>query len=85
MPSIFDVILSMQGSFAFSSQQKVTTVDIGLSAAHVGSIRLHHGPLLVTASRLSTDEEIDREIDRLVGELEHLRSKAKQLLGSLKP
>jgi hypothetical protein len=81
---IFDAMPSMQGSLAFSTEQKVMTVDIGLSVDGIGGVRAQHGPLLVMAARLKTDTDIDHEVDRLIGELENLRSKAKQLLGSLK-
>jgi hypothetical protein len=39
---------------------------------------------MVTSGRLASDQDIDHAIDAVIAELEDLRGRAKQLLGSLK-
>ena len=80
--SIFDVKQSSQGTIALSTGP--TTVDIGISSEGLGTLRRQHSGILVAAEGLASDQDIDRTINHFVGDLEELRSKAKQLLGSLK-
>jgi len=81
MSPIFDVKESQAGNFVVSSSTRITTVDIGVV---VGGMRRYHGEMMLAFERLASDQDVDRAIDQLVDELEHLRPKAKQLLGTLK-
>ena len=78
----FDVKQSQQGSIALSVQPK--TVDIGVSQDGLGRVRQQHSGIMVTSGRLASDQDIDHAIDAVIAELEDLRGRAKQLLGSLK-
>jgi hypothetical protein len=81
MSHIFDVKESQAGNFVASSSTSVTTVDIGVV---VGGMRKYHAEMMLAFERLASDHDVDRAIDQLVEELEYLRPKAKQLLGTLK-
>jgi hypothetical protein len=79
---IFDVKESQAGNFVVSSSStKITTVDVGVVP---GGMRRQHGEMLLAFERLASNDDVDRAINQLIGELEQLRLKAKQLLGSLK-
>ncbi len=79
---IFDVKQSSQGSVAFSTGP--ATVDIGIGSECHGNVRRQHSGIQVTVEGLASDQGIDGAVDRMIEELEKLRSKAKELLGSLK-
>jgi hypothetical protein len=81
MSPIFDVKESQAGNFVVSSSARITTVDIGVV---VGGMRRYHGEMMLAFERLASDQDVDRAIDQLVDEIEDLRPKAKQLLGTLK-
>jgi hypothetical protein len=81
MSPIFDVKESQPGNFVVSSSTRITTVDIGVV---VGGMRRYYGEMMLAFERLASDQDVDRAIDELVDEIEDLRPKAKQLLGTLK-
>lgn len=80
MPT-FEVAES-QSNCTVPSFARATTVDIGVILG--GGIRRYHADMMLVSERLASEQAIDGAIDRLLDELEQVRSKAKALLETLK-